>query len=82
MRDFVVKGGWDATIGIHEDGSKEVIAFGKVVSDGQGCKERACKHYGVSDIYYVHAEDMTDEEISMVYAAHQETLLRWLNQLA
>lgn len=81
MRDFVVNGGWDATIGIHEDGSKEVIAFGKAVSDGQDCKERACKYYGVSDIYYVHAEDMTDEEISMVYAAHQDTL-RWLNQWA
>lgn len=80
MRDFVIKGGWNATIGIHEDGTKEVIAFGKAFSDDQDCKERICKDCGVSDVYYVHAEDMTDEEIRLVYAAHQETI-EWLDQL-
>ena len=80
MRDFVIKGGWDATIGIHEDGKKEVLAFGKAFSD-EASKKRFCKDCGVSDVYHVHAEDMTDEEISMVYAAHQETI-EWLNQWA
>ena len=78
MRDFVIKGGWDATIGIHEDGTKEVIAFGKTFSD-EDSKNKFCKDCGVADAYYVHAEDMTDEEIRMVYTAHQETI-EWLNQ--
>lgn len=69
---------WDATIGIHADGTKEVLAFGKSFNDDEEAKSRACKHYGVSDIYYVRAEDMTDEELELVYAAHQDFCKRMM----
>lgn len=73
---------WNATIGIHEDGTKEVMAFGKSFTDNPEGKDRACKYYGVSDIYYVNAEDMTAEERELVYAAHQEfceCMMKWNN---
>lgn len=69
---------WDATIGIHEDGTKEVLSFGKSISDDLEGKARAAELYGVSDIYYVRREDMTDDEVDLVYAAHQKFINRMM----
>ena len=61
-----------ATIGIHEDGTKEVLAFGKSFDDDPEGKARAAKYYGCTDIYHVLPEKMTAEECEMVRTAFQE----------
>lgn len=74
-------GRWDATIGIHEDGTKEVLTFGRCFHDTPECRARTANHYGCADVYYVRADEMTDEEIEMVSAAYNEFfdyMMQWV----
>ena len=69
--------GWDATFGVHRDGTKEVIAFGNI-----GYRKNALNHYGCTAIYQRTPEEMTDEEFEMAVEARKdfiEFLMQWSN---